>query len=103
MLGNVLTRRGALLSFGAFVGAGLSGCNTTPSAVQPGAASGGGAITVDTPSLMNPTAGWVQQSLPGELAQVLGSGGANGSRALRGRSVLEAWRDFQLNRAHLLA
>jgi hypothetical protein len=68
-LGTVLTRRGALLSFGAFVGAGLSGCNTTPSAVQPGAAS---AITVETPSLMNPTAGWVQQALPGAIAQALG-------------------------------
>ena len=54
MLGNVLTRCGALLGFGAFVGAGLSGCNTTPSAVQLGAAS---AITVETPSLMNSTAG----------------------------------------------
>jgi hypothetical protein len=75
MLGNVLTRRGALLSFGAFAAAGLSGCNTTPSAgIQPGAASGGGAIGVDTTALMNPTAGWVQQSLPSELAQIIGPG-----------------------------
>lgn len=80
MLGNVLTRRAALLSFGAFAAAGLSGCNTTPSAgVQPGAAPApaGGAIQVDTTPLVasvgNPTAGWVQQSLPGALAQVLGS------------------------------
>jgi hypothetical protein len=74
MLGNVLTRRGALLSFGAVVAAGLSGCNTTPSArIQPGAASGLGSIEVDTSSLLPPTAGWVQQSLPGEVAQVLGS------------------------------
>jgi hypothetical protein len=71
MLGNVLTRRGALLSFGAFVAAGLSGCNTTPSAGV--AAPGAGAIAVDTTALMDPTAAWVQQSLPGELAQVLGS------------------------------
>jgi hypothetical protein len=80
MLGNVLTRRAALLSFGAFAAAGLSGCNTTPSAgVQPVAAPAlaGGAIQVDTTPLVasvgNPTAGWVQQSLPGALAQVLGS------------------------------
>jgi hypothetical protein len=75
MLGNVLTRRGALLSFGAFVAGGLSACNTTPPAgIQPGAASNAGAIDVDTMALMNPTAGWVQQSLPGELSQVLGTG-----------------------------
>jgi hypothetical protein len=79
MLGNVLTRRAALLSFGAFAAAGLSGCNTTPtSGIQPVAASGlGGAISVDTTPLVayvgNPTAGWVQQSLPGALAQALGS------------------------------
>ena len=78
MLGNVLTRRAALLSFGAFAAAGLSGCNTTPTAgIQPVAASGlGGAISVDTSPLVayvgNPTAGWVQQSLPGALARVLG-------------------------------
>ena len=36
-----LTRRAALLGFGAFASAGLAGCNTTPTAgVQPGAASG---------------------------------------------------------------
>ncbi|HEY3621745.1 MAG TPA: hypothetical protein VGL12_05005 [Roseiarcus sp.] len=80
MSSNAFTRRGALLGFGAFASAGLSGCNTTPSAgVQPGAASGlgGGAIEVDTTPLVayvgNPTAGWVQQSLPGALAQILGS------------------------------
>ena len=78
MLGNVLTRRAALLSFGAFAAAGLSGCNTTPTAgIQPVAASGlGGAISVDTTPLVayvgNPTAGWVQQSLPGALAPALG-------------------------------
>jgi hypothetical protein len=75
MLGNVFTRRGALLSFGAVVAGGLSACNTTPSAgIQPGAASGAGAIEVDTTALMNPTAGWVQRSLPGELSHVLGTG-----------------------------
>ena len=38
MLGNVLTRRAALVGLGAFAAAGLSGCNTTPSA---GVAAGG--------------------------------------------------------------
>ena len=78
MSGNLLTRRGALVGLGAFAAAGLAGCNTTPSAgVQPVATSGGGAIEVDTTPLVayvgNPTAGWVQQALPGALAQVLGS------------------------------
>jgi hypothetical protein len=77
MLRNVLTRRAALIGLGAFASAGLSACNTTPSAgIQPVAASGGGAIDVDTSPLIayvgNPTAGWAQQSLPGALAQVLG-------------------------------
>ena len=75
MLGNVLTRRAALVGLAAFAAGGLAGCNTTPSAgIQPVA---GGAIDVDTTPLVayvgNPTAGWVQQSLPGALAQVLGS------------------------------
>lgn len=84
MLGNVLTRRGALLGLGAFGAAALSGCNTTPSAgIQPGAAPGlAGAIDVDTTPLVayvgNPTAGWVQQSLPGALAQVLGASAQGG-------------------------
>jgi hypothetical protein len=85
MLWNVLTRRAALVSFGAFAAAGLSGCNTTPTAgVQPAAASGLsiGAIEVDTTPLVayvgNPTAGWAQQALPGALAQVLGSGAPGG-------------------------
>ena len=79
MLGNVLTRRAALVGLAAFTAGGLSACNTTPSAgIQPMAASGaGGAISVDTTPLVayvgNPTAGWVQQSLPGALARVLGS------------------------------
>jgi hypothetical protein len=75
MLGNFLTRRAALVGLAAFAGGALSACNTTPSAgIQPMAASG--AISVDTSPLVayvgNPTAGWVQQSLPGQLAQVLG-------------------------------
>jgi hypothetical protein len=83
MLGNLLTRRAALVGLAAFAAGGLSGCNTTPSAgIQPVAASGGGAIDVDTTPLVayvgNPTAGWVQQSLPGALAQVLGSRAAGG-------------------------
>jgi hypothetical protein len=80
----VLTRRAALLSFGAFAAAGLGGCNTTPTAgVQPAASGPGiGAIEVDTTPLVayvgNPTAGWAQQALPGALAQVLGSGAPGG-------------------------
>jgi hypothetical protein len=81
MLGNLLTRRTALVSLAAFAAGGLSGCNTTPSAgIQPVAASG--AIDVDTSPLVayvgNPTASWVQQSLPGALARVLGPGAAGG-------------------------
>ena len=86
MPGNLLTRRAALVSLAAFAAGGLSGCNTTPSAgIQPVAATGlGGAISVDTAPLVayvgNPTAGWVQQSLPGALAQVLGSRASGGVR-----------------------
>jgi len=82
---SVLTRRAALLSFGALASAALSGCNTTPIAgVQPASASGLsiGAIEVDTTPLVayvgNPTAGWAQQALPSALAQVLGSGTPGG-------------------------
>src|ERR1700677_664378 len=77
MLGNLLNPRAALVSLAAFSAAGLSGCNTMPAGIQPVAASGGGDISVDTSPLVayvgNPTAGWVQQSLPGALAQTLGS------------------------------
>ena len=84
MLGNLLTRRAALVGLAAFAAGGLSGCNTTPSAgIQPWPPRGlGGAISVDTTPLVayvgNPTAGWVQQSLPGALAQVLGSRASGG-------------------------
>jgi hypothetical protein len=84
MLGNLLTRRAALVGLAVFAVGALSGCNTTPSAeIQPVAASGvGGAISVDTSPLVayvgNPTASWVQQSLPGQLAQVLGSRASGG-------------------------
>jgi len=84
MLGNLLTRRAALLSFGAFASAGLSGCNTPTAGVQPAAATGLniGAIEVDTTPLVayvgNPTAGWAQQALPVALAQALGSGAPGG-------------------------
>jgi hypothetical protein len=78
---NCLTRRTALFSLAAVASAGLSGCNTTPTAgVQPGAASGSriGGFEVDTTSLVasvgNPAAGWAQQALPGALAQAFGSG-----------------------------
>ncbi len=84
MLGNLLTRRAALVGLAVFAVGGLSGCNTTPSTeIQPVAVSGvGGAISVDTSPLVayvgNPTASWVQQSLPGQLAQVLGSRASSG-------------------------
>jgi hypothetical protein len=77
-----ITRRAALFSLGAFAAAGLSGCNTTPTAgVQPGAAAPAGlrigAVNVDTAPLVayvgNPTAGWAQQAMPGALAQAFGA------------------------------
>jgi hypothetical protein len=83
MLTDVLTRRAALLSFGALAAAGLSGCNTTPTAgVQAGAAAAPpglriGAVNIDTSPLVayvgNPTAQWAQQALPGALAQAFGA------------------------------
>jgi hypothetical protein len=84
---DLFTRRAALLGFGAFASAGLSGCNTMPMAgVQPVAAPSGlsiGAIDVDTSPLVayvgNPTAGWAQQALPPALAQVLGGGAPGGA------------------------
>jgi hypothetical protein len=85
MPGDILTRRAALLSFGAFVSAGLSGCNTPTAGGQPLAATGLniGPIDVDTSPLVayvgNPTAGWAQQALPPALAQVLGSGAPGGT------------------------
>jgi hypothetical protein len=81
MLKDVFTRRAALISFGAFASAALSGCNTTPVAgVEPAAAPSGlgvGAVDVDTTPLVayvgNPTAGWAQQALPEAIARALGS------------------------------
>jgi len=76
-----LTRRVALMSLAAFAGAGLAGCNTTPTAgVQTGAPPPGlriGAVNVDDGPLVayvgNPTAQWAQQALPGALAQAFGA------------------------------
>jgi hypothetical protein len=76
----VVTRRVALVGFGAVAASGLGGCNTTQvqpvqMAAGPGAVSGYriGAINVDTAPLLaqsgNPTAQWAQQALPGALAQ----------------------------------
>ena len=78
---DVFTRRAALIGFGAFASAALSGCNTTPVAgVQPAVAPSGlgvGPIDVDTTPLVayvgNPTAGWAQAALPAALTQALGS------------------------------
>jgi hypothetical protein len=88
MLGNILTRRAALIGLGAFASAALSACNTTPTTGVPPAAAptagSGGAIDVDTSPLAasvgNPTAAWVQQSLPSALAQVLGPAAPAGLR-----------------------
>jgi len=85
---NILTRRAALLSLGAFAAAGLGGCNTTPTAaVQPGAAAPAGlrigAVNVDTAPLVayvgNPTAQWAQQAMPGALAQAFAEVGHPGA------------------------
>src|SRR5271170_2307568 len=90
----VLTRRAALVSFGAFAAAGLSGCNTTPTpAVQSGAAGFRiGAIEVNTAPLLaqsgDPTANWAQQALPGQIAQVFAAymaPGAPGGATLNAR------------------
>ena len=78
----IVTRRAALSSLGAFAASGLSGCNTTQApavqtAATPAAVSGYriASIVVDTAPVVaqsgNPTAAWVQQALPGYLAQAL--------------------------------
>jgi hypothetical protein len=77
-----VTRRATLLNFGAFAAAGLSGCNAPqPAADQPVAAQSPAApsgyqignIVVNTSGLLaqsgDPTAAWVQQALPGQLAR----------------------------------
>jgi hypothetical protein len=81
-----LTRRAALIALGAGAAFGLAACNTTQTAaVQPQAAQSGlriGAIEVNTAPLLaqsgNPTAQWVQQQLPGLLAQDLAASMAPG-------------------------
>jgi hypothetical protein len=78
----IVTRRGALLSFGALAAAGVAGCNTAqpPVAVAAAPAPVGyriANIAVDTGPLAaqsgNPTAQWAQQALPGALARALAS------------------------------
>jgi hypothetical protein len=82
----IVTRRAALMSFGALGAAGLSGCNTTQTSAVPAAAAGAAPapvgyrianIVVDTSPLVaqsgNPTAQWAQQALPAALAQVFAS------------------------------
>jgi hypothetical protein len=79
-----VTRRGALLSFGALAAAGLTGCNTAQppvavAAAAPAAVSGYriANIAVDTSPLVaqsgNPTAQWAQAALPGALARAFAS------------------------------
>ena len=93
---NILTRRAALFSLGAFAAAGLGGCNTTPTAaVQPGAAAPAGlrigAVNVDTAPLVayvgNPTAQWAQQAMPGALAQAFGARMAPGDPGAQALNV----------------
>lgn len=81
----VMTRRAALVGIGAFAAAGLSGCNTTPTPAVQSTASGFriSAIEVNTAPLLaqsgDPTANWVQQALPGQLAQVFAAYAAPGA------------------------
>ncbi len=81
----VVTRRSALLGFGALGAAGLSGCNTPQTSAVPVAAVGPasvsgyriGNIVVDASPLAaqsgGTTAQWAQSALPGALAQALAS------------------------------
>ncbi len=83
MSGFVITRRGALLGFGALAAAGLSGCNTPQTSAVPVAGAAPvsgyriGAIVVDTSPLAGQSGGttaqWAQSALPGALAQVFAS------------------------------
>jgi hypothetical protein len=79
------TRRAALVGLGAFASAGLSGCNTTPTPAVQSTPSGFqiGSIEVNTAPLLaqsgDPTASWVQQALPGQLARVLAAHMAPGA------------------------
>jgi len=83
----VRTRRAALAGIGAFAvaAAGLSGCNTTPTPAVQSTASGFriGSIEVNTAPLLaqsgDPTANWVQQALPGQLAQIFAAYVAQGA------------------------
>ena len=80
-----VTRRTALVSFGAFAASSLSGFNAPQTAAvpvqtaAPAAVSGYriGSISVDTAPLLaqsgDPTAQWAQDALPGALAQAFAS------------------------------
>jgi hypothetical protein len=80
---DVLTRRAALFGIGALGATGLGGCNTTQTAGAPSQAAPPAAgfrissIVVDTAPLLvqsgNPTAMWVQDALPGALANAFAS------------------------------
>ena len=79
----IVTRRSALVSFGALAAAGLSGCNTTQAPVAaagPVPAPVGTRISnvvVDTSPLVAQsgaqTAQWAQQAMPGAIAQAFAS------------------------------
>lgn len=89
MPASMVTRRAALLGFGAFGAAGLSGCNTAQAPAvqtqaQPPPTSGFriSAIEVNTAPLLaqsgNPTANWAQQALTAQLAQAFAASMAPG-------------------------
>ena len=80
----VVTRRGALMSFGALAAGGLAACNTPQSSVAPAAGAAPAPvgfrianIVVDTNPVVaqsgNPTAQWAQDALPPALARAFAS------------------------------
>ena len=82
-----LSRRAALAALGACALAGLGGCAPTnapavQAGAQPTSAFHISSIAVDTAPLLaqsgNPTAQWVQQALPGQLAQAFAANMAPG-------------------------
>ena len=86
-MSTIFSRRAALLAAAAVAASVLAACNTPQQAavpVQPAgpAAAAIGAIPVDTSGLLaqsgDPTASWVQQALPRQLARYLGSRAPSG-------------------------
>ncbi len=99
MSANTMTRRAALLAAAGFGAALLGACNAPQApGIQTQAAQATapgihiGAIQVDTAPLAaavgEPTAGWAQQALPGQLAHVLASRMAPGEAGAATLSVV---------------